>query len=343
MPDSVQTEIVRPLPANLQKEYAELFIRSSRYSVSDPGILHLRNGLVFWQGQIFIHFQIFPESLSTPLFVKKYSLKFLLLCMAKAALRRNLYFFLKNRYLVVHDEWSANYFHWLTDTVTRLYLVKDFLQEVTLILPESFCLSFHQYTIEKFGVKKVQFINDRKIFCVKKIILPAHTRPAENPVLLRAAVAFLTREIKVSTRTYGDRIYISRRNASVRQIINEHEVINCLRNYGFEILNIEEYSFEDQVNILYHAKYLVSIHGAGLTNLMFMPTGSSILELRKKGGSEIYNCYYTLATVFNHRYFYQACESDSDESPQKANIYVDVEKLRQTLALMGLPSPVDLN
>ena len=123
--------------------------------MSHPEILFLKNSLVFWQGQIFINFQIFTESISTPLFVKKYSQKFLFLCLAKAALRRNLYFLFKNQYLVVHDEWSSNYFHWLTDTLTRLYLVKDFLKEVTLILPDSFSLSFHQYTIEKFGIKKV--------------------------------------------------------------------------------------------------------------------------------------------------------------------------------------------
>ncbi len=339
IPGTIQNEIARPAPVNQQKEFGELFSRSSRFTVSHPEILHLKNCLIFWQGQTFIDFTVFSESLSTPLFINKYTRKFLFLCLLKAVLRRDIYFLFKNQYLVVHNEWSSNYFHWLTDTLTRLYLAKDFLRQATLIIPERFSFSYHKYTLEKFGITKVWQTNDKKIIFAKRVVMPAHTSPAENPALLRAAIEFLTRDKKISPCKYGVRIYISRRNASVRKILNETELINCITLYGFTILNIEEFNFEDQVNILSQAKFLVSIHGAGLTNLMFMPSGSSILELRKKDGSEIYNNFFNLSAVFNQRYFYQPCESDTNESVQNANIFVDLEKLQQNLVLMGLSVP----
>lgn len=43
--------------------------------------------------------------------------------------------------------------------------------------------------------------------------------------------------------------------------------------------------------------------------------------------------YFNLAAVFNQCYFYQASESDSNESVQNANIFVD-KKLTQNLILM---------
>lgn len=338
MSNSFLSEVYRPAPSNLETEHESLFKRSAKFVLNKPEIRSLKNVFIFWQGQIFRNGLILTESLATPIFLKKYNQKFFLICLLKAFLKRNLHFFFKQQFLIVHDEWSFNYFHWLTDTLTRIFLVKDSLSTSVLILPDTFCLSYHTFVLKKFGINFIQNTNDKKILFVSKVLLPKHTAPAGNfnPTILRNAVEFLTNDNNNNKLFMGERIYISRQNSSIRYILNEIDVINCLKTKGFAILNIEDFNFEDQMSILSKAKYLISIHGAGLTNLMFMPEGGSVLELRKKGGSEIYNCYFNLAAVFNHRFYYQPCESDSDDSVQVANIFVDIDKLNKNLVLMGV-------
>ena len=46
---------------------------------------------------------------------------------------------------------------------------------------------------------------------------------------------------------------------------------------GFETVYTEELSFAEQVRLFSETRCLVSIHGAGLTNLMFMPPGGHML------------------------------------------------------------------
>ena len=56
----------------------------------------------------------------------------------------------------------------------------------------------------------------------------------------------------------------------------------------------------------WRARYIVSNHGAGLTNMLFMKDGGSVLELRHVSDC-INNCYFTLASALDLKYFYQTC------------------------------------
>ncbi len=169
----------------------------------------------------------------------------------------------------------------------------------------------------------------------KELLLPAHTASAGNynPKLLQQAIQFLLKD-QDNTVSKSEKIYISRQKETARKVINEEEIIACLIEEGFTILECEDFSFEEQVSIFSHARVLVSIHGAGLTNLVFMPTGSCVLELRKEEEPEMYNCYFSLASVFDQRYFYQGCKSDSNLSATLANIYVNLNKLKENLDLI---------
>ena len=84
-------------------------------------------------------------------------------------------------------------------------------------------------------------------------------------------------------------------------------MIEVLRAFNFRIVRTEDYSFAEQVRLAAGARYLVSNHGAGLTNILFMRPGSSVLELRHATDC-INNCYFTLASALNLKYFYQTCQ-----------------------------------
>ena len=74
------------------------------------------------------------------------------------------------------------------------------------------------------------------------------------------------------------RIYISRRNAVVRRVLNEDRVIDILKTYGFEIIESETLAFIEQIALFKASDIVCAPHGAGLTNIAFCPEGTRIIE-----------------------------------------------------------------
>jgi capsular polysaccharide biosynthesis protein len=116
-----------------------------------------------------------------------------------------------------------------------------------------------------------------------------------------------------------------------------------VRKSGFQIVHFEELSFMEQATLCSRAHFLIGNHGAGLTNMLFMASGGSVLEFRKKADAKN-NCYFSLASALGLDYFYQTCSSDTpEEDPNTADIIVDVSALERNLDLMlGRPRAVSI-
>ena len=82
--------------------------------------------------------------------------------------------------------------------------------------------------------------------------------------------------------------------------------------------------------MFHNCKVLMGIHGAGLTNMMFMNRNSSIIELLPSGQQETYQLhYFKLASILNHSYTYILnSRIESGERPHKAKIHVDLDELK---------------
>ena len=66
---------------------------------------------------------------------------------------------------------------------------------------------------------------------------------------------------------------------------------------------MEDWSYEEQISYTSRASVLLSLHGAGLTHMLFMPKGSKVIEIRLDGDS-LNNCYFSMASGLDHDYFY---------------------------------------
>src|SRR5205085_744168 len=79
-----------------------------------------------------------------------------------------------------------------------------------------------------------------------------------------------------------------------------------LGEFGFRVAHFEDYAFAQQVALAARARHFVSNHGAGLTNMLFMRPGGSVLELRRRGERER-NWFFNLANAVGLDYYYQTC------------------------------------
>ena len=115
-----------------------------------------------------------------------------------------------------------------------------------------------------------------------------------------------------------ENIYISRSKAKYRKVLNEEELIPVLKKYDFKIIRFEEMPFSEQVECCYYARNIVSIHGANLTNSLFMQSGGNVMELRKNRDN--YNNYfYAIVDSVNCNYYYM--ESLATDQPELSNFF----------------------
>jgi capsular polysaccharide biosynthesis protein len=62
---------------------------------------------------------------------------------------------------------------------------------------------------------------------------------------------------------------------------NEAQIQSYFIEKGFEILNLDEFDFEIQIAIFKTAKVVVGTHGAGLSNIIWAPPGTVVIEISR--------------------------------------------------------------
>ena len=330
---------IRKLPINFNQADLALFEHELKREIPATTLLHLEEININSDGILFRGSRILPESFVTPKFWgPKAKLKFFVRLFRHILFRHIDIDRINSDVFWITDNWSQPYFHWMTDALPRLFTIREKITRATLLLPGAYQrVDYITSSLEPFFVQEVKFING--IIRYRSLRIPTHTAPTGNynENIIRGLRSLFT-DFYQSAHRYrncaGDKIYISRGKAQKRKIVNEEDLVAILKEYGFKTVYFEDYPFEEQVKIALDAQYLISNHGAGLTNMLFMKSGSSVFELRQKGDSHN-NCYFALASSLNLRYFYQTCHSENpDEDAHTANLIVDCQLLRKNIEQM---------
>ena len=329
-----ETLVKRKLPVNFNEAHLSLFDQALQRAIPPGRLLRFTNIHISPEGLLFNGTTIRPESFAFPEHLDDWKGRSIVKFIAKnyALRRRRL---VESEVLWITDYWSNGYFHWLADALSRLYVVRDQLDDLLLMLPTGYeNLDFVTSSLEAFGVKKYESIGPGEVLECRNLLMPSHIAPSGhyNEEIIRGVRSVLLSAYGDSD--LGQRIYISRHNARKRRILNEDEVSKILSKFGFETILAEDLSFAQQVHICSRARCIVSNHGAGLTNILFMPEGGSVLELRHQA-DDTSNCYFTLSSALNLNYFYQTCRPVNDgPNPHTADLIVDPEQLDMNLRLI---------
>jgi len=327
----------RKLPCNFDQAHLKLFEHEFERPIPESRLLRFENVHVSSEGLLFKGFKMLPESFAYPFELSEWKRRSILKFLVTN------HFFRKRRkieteVLWITDYWSTGYFHWITDVLTRLFVVRDRLDQATLLLPWEFeKRDFVKSSLEVFGVKHVDFVREDEVVECRSLLLPTHTAPSghfRDEVILGVRTKLLAAYGDSNYKGAGERIYISRRGAGRRRVVNEDELCRILTNHGFQTVCTEELSFAEQVKLLSRARYVVSNHGAGLTNMLFMRDDAKVLELRHVS-DYINNCYFILASALKLDYYYQLCEAAADHADaHTADLVVAPQELEKNLNLL---------
>ncbi len=229
------------------------------------------------------------------------------------------------------------YFHWILDLLPRInisqkagYLWEDFDQ----ILINPFNFDAQMVTLEKLNVpkEKLCFLKEYEHYKCEKLVVPSLI--FHNP----SSIKFLRRSfMNTCINNPKERIFLIRTNPTWRKILNHQDVLTVLNKFGFKTIDTESLTFDDQVSLFNNAEIIVSVHGAGLANLVFGNPGSTVIELIADWHKNV--DYWISASYSQMNYHLLGCTSNPSHAElgyaqsQNYNIVVNIQDLEQHIQL----------
>ena len=239
----------------------------------------------------------------------------------------------------------ANIAHWLTEALVKIWTCKDILQKNDqFLIPKSNMTEFAIDSIKALGFKNKCIVHDTsKVIFQKVKVINSSGRQAEfDPCLLEIRKTILEKtnnSVLPSKKFYV--LYVKRHKNSKRKIINEREMLELLKSkFEVKVIDPSQLSFSQQVSEFSKTKCVISVHGAALSNMIWMKEGSHVIELFKDIQSYDGNFYgppnspshwYSrLSAVMNLNYHLFQCIPPKSHSKMAVSpLIVDCEKLNK--------------
>ncbi|UQZ36851.1 hypothetical protein C2I18_26965 [Paenibacillus sp. PK3_47] len=238
---------------------------------------------------------------------------------------------------------SGNYFHWFYDVLPRLLMLKSMdVPYHCLIMNPYPHAAFAEETLRLFGIQPSSIIRtDMNLYLqADQLIVPSIMMNSHYPPWITDTLRTKLLPLRDTAQSVPERLYISRRKASYRRMVNENEIIQCLETYGFISVCPEDWSITGQIQLFASAKVIVGPHGAGLTNLAFCCEGTQVIEIFHK--LHVLPTYWMISNHNKLDYYMLYGQEQASPSGNFAGLedyYVELDRLKQTLHLAGIDAP----
>lgn len=208
---------------------------------------------------------------------------------------------------VLKSQHQDCYGHWIHDTISRLFLLRDsgFFNYIdAFIIAEDSKTKFHKESLELFVVKNIINVPDEKKVECEHLFFSSFPCLAPSKPFKWECDKFLelTKSIICNYNiNFYDKIYVSRRRVKKRNIINEEDLIYILEQLDYKVIYPEDYSVAEQFCIFNRAKKIISVLGSGLTNIVCCEPKTSILGIVASVRYEDWHKY--ICNVIGMQYF----------------------------------------
>lgn len=302
-------EISRNYPANYSPEH-DFFVRDHLgYLTNETRLFEYRNARVSADCVVYDKLIVQKPSLVLTAAWSYYQFNHLV----KNILFSRKFNLRSGNYLLVTDHWSSGHFHWFCDILPKLWLIRNDLHHYTLLLQDTEYLrkiGIRSLELLGFRFRDIHFLKPNEFYKIGSMdfISPVTRSGTVDDHIMQEIRGNLVKSPEKGNKKY----YISRKDSRFRKVLNEDALIGTLKNYGFEILHTEFLTLDEQISCFSECDVLVGMHGAGLTNSLFMPRNSKLVEFRKEDipGN---HCYWHIADAVGVKYYYYFGIPDSNK------------------------------
>lgn len=254
---------------------------------------------------------------------------------------------IKGSAAVVSTCGSNNFHHWNYDVLPRLYLLAEagLLNKVDHLVINHRGLPFQLAGLERMGIDLSRIINSHNDpdFYLEPDLLYVPSLPEDLGTISPWVLDFLRNTFlpkSLAPVQASRKLYISRRNAPSRKIINQEEVMREIRQRGYEEFIPEDYTMEETAGYFSTAESLVSVHGSGFSNLPFVSENAKVLDILAPYHQDPY--YWMICNQRKAKYVGLFAEGDhppDDLDLVKLKIdddlLIDIVKLKKALDLVS--------
>ncbi|MFP4007427.1 MAG: glycosyltransferase family 61 protein [Spirulinaceae cyanobacterium] len=253
-------------------------------------------------------------------------------------------YFLEGKVASLTSTKGEIYFHWMFDLLPKLELLKlggVELETIDYFVVNSIQSEFQKKSLKSLGIPAEKIIESNRYPHIKaeKLFAPSLPSLPGNPP--RWVCQFLRQGFLKEAQNNVqplERLYLSRKTARYRKVLNEDKVWEILKNLGFKTVELEGLSIEGQAAIFNQAKIIIAPHGAGLTNLVFCAPGTKVIEIYSPNYVNV--CYYSLCQELGLDYYYLLGEGKQppegiDPHIVGDDIQVNLDKLKHIIEVVG--------
>ncbi|MBP9765368.1 glycosyltransferase family 61 protein, partial [Candidatus Babeliales bacterium] len=201
--------------------------------------------------------------------------------------------FIPSSVVVLGQMCSHMYFHWLTEVLSRLAMI-EMMQIPYEYVYAPYDAKFMKETFELWGIDSSKILNpDTQYPSIKaqNLIVPTivctprmESKDFCNYIrkdlldYVRNKLANAVKDHNCSVPMHP-KIFVSRKDAGNRQIVNEDEIFAMFKPFGFVRYELGRLSVADQIKLFEQAEIIVGPHGGGFTNILFSKPGTSLIEI----------------------------------------------------------------
>jgi len=236
--------------------------------------------------------------------------------------------------------------HWFIDVLPRLHLLRKsgLYDQVDWFYVPSLRYSYQTETLELLGIPKEKIISGDAHTHIAADRIIASTAPRGNHTLVpkwlcefiqEAFMPYAEAEKEISLKPASDsrRLYISRSDSSIRNVLNEEELLKELEPYGFENIISSKFSIQERIRLFSRAEVVMGATGAGLVSMFFCKPGTKMIEIFNEGF--VVEPFYDIATKLGLDYSYIICKNNrrvrNSGQGQREHLLVDTSKVLELL------------
>lgn len=239
-----------------------------------------------------------------------------------------------NQIISLRDTGEENYFHFYNDVLAKL----TFLDEhITLShnIPVLISDKLYQKPYFQFYLKNSSLLQNRHwIVQEGNYIMADKTYFCKPLTHTKKYLDMIVNSLSLENHypQYPYKIFLSRNPRRLRYITNLEEVTKVCKKHGFNVIDTDNLSLEEQISLFSSASHVIGIHGAGLINMIYGRKNiKKIIEVFPPWNYAPFH-YIMLAKMYGFEYDAILGKENKDKS--RGGFTVCVDELEQKISML---------
>jgi len=231
---------------------------------------------------------------------------------------------------------ASNYFHWLIEVIPKLHLLDEHgkYKNMPLVIEANMPKQHYELLKNIIGNKRKILLADIDThYIVKHAVIPSRLSSLVfdyqpdcrieyddfrfNPI----AIQYLRKRLlKGDASNNKRRLYLTRKGSKIRSLVNEQEIEDLFKQYGFEIVYPGKLNFNEQLGLFSSAEIIAGPSGAAFSNIVFAPKNCKVM-LFTQHGENTHVIYHALANAAGLEMFYKIEGKIIEDSGDALNEY----------------------